>query len=253
MRDCTPSTHLMTPEPRRTRFETTRWSLVLAAGGDASTEARVALATLCEAYWYPLYAYVRRQGYEAEDAQDLTQAFFARLLEKHHVHDARRERGRFRSFLLAAMKHFLLNEVQHRRALKRGGGQALRSLDAETAEGRYRRELTDTCTPEVLFDRGWACAVLDRVLARLRGEWAEAGKTVEFDHLKPCLTGESRERGYRELGRALGLSEGAVKVTVHRLRRRYRYLLREEIAETVLTEAGVEEEIQHLFRSLSAR
>ena len=241
----------MTPEPRRRRFETTRWSLVLSAGGEASTEARAALATLCEAYWYPLYAYVRRQGYEAEDAKDLTQAFFARLLEKDHIHDARRERGRFRSFLLAALKHFLLNELQQRHALKRGGGQALHALDVVDAEGRYSRELTDTTTPEVLFDRGWARAVLDRVLARLRAEWTEAGRADAFDRLKPCLTGDPREHGYRELGRELGMTEGALKVAVHRLRRRYRDLLHGEIAETVLTDDAVEEEIRYLFRAVS--
>ena len=242
----------MTPEPRR-RFETTRWSLVLAAGGDATPDARAALATLCEAYWYPLYAYVRRQGYAAEDAQDLTQAFFARLLEKDHIQDARRERGRFRSFLLAALKHFLLNQLQHRRALKRGGGQPLQALDVVVAEGRYARELTDASTLELLFDRSWACGVLDRVLARLRGEWTEAGRGDAFDRLKPCLTGESREHGYRELAGGLGMSEGAVKVAVHRLRRRYRDLLHAEIAENVLTDDAVEEEIRHLFRVLSAR
>jgi RNA polymerase sigma-70 factor (ECF subfamily) len=241
----------VTSTPRRSRFETTRWSLVLAVAGDASTEARVALATLCTSYWYPLYAYVRRQGYSAEDAQDLTQGFFARLLEKNVVDDARRERGRFRSFLLAAMKHFLLNEAEHRRALKRGGGRTLQSLDVEGAEARYSRELTDRCTPDVLFDRSWARSVLERVLARLRGEWTNAGKAVEFDRLKPCLTGEPLHGGYRDLGRELGLSEGAVKVKVHRFRRRYRYLLREEIGETVLTDDAVEDEIRHLFRVLS--
>jgi RNA polymerase sigma-70 factor (ECF subfamily) len=241
----------MTSEPRR-RFETTRWSLVTAAGGDRSTEARDALATLCETYWYPLYAYVRRHGYQAVDAQDLTQAFFARLLEKHQVRDARRERGRFRSFLLAALKHFLLNEAQHRNRLKRGGGRTLRSLDVEIAEGRYRRELTDACTPEVLFDRGWACDLLERVLARLRAEWRAAGKVVEFERLKPCLAGDSPRVSYLELGRTLAMSEGAVKVTVHRLRRRYRQLLREEIADTVLTEDRIDEEIRHLFRVLSS-
>ena len=243
----------MTPDTRRRRFETTRWSLVLSAGGDASTDARAALATLCEAYWYPLYAYVRRQGYEPDDAQDLTQAFFARLLEKDQIPEARRERGRFRSFLLAALKHFLLNERQHRRALKRGGGQTLQALDVVDAERRYSDELTDASTPEVLFDRGWARAVLNRVLARLRAEWTEAGKADAFDRLKPCLTGDSQAHGYRELGLELGMSEGAVKVAVHRLRRRYRDLLHGEIAETVLTDDAVEEEIRHLFRVVSAR
>jgi RNA polymerase sigma-70 factor (ECF subfamily) len=237
-------------EPRRSRFETTRWSVVSAAGRDASA-ASVALATLCETYWYPLYAYARRQGYGADDAQDLTQAFFTDLLEKDVVHAARRERGRFRSFLLTAMKHFLLKEVQHRRTLKRGGSQALQSLNVETAEARFRHEITDASTPETLFDRSWACAVLDRVMARLRGEWTSAGKADEFDRLKAGLTGESLEGGYRELGRELGLSAGAVKVRVHRLRRRYRDVLLDEIADTVLSEEAVEEEIQHLFRALS--
>lgn len=241
----------MSSEKRRPRFDTTRWSLVLAAGGDESTEARVALATLCETYWYPLYAYVRRCGYTAENAEDLTQAFFARVLEKHSFQRARPELGRFRSFLLAAMQHFLLNDVQHRRALKRGGGQALQSLDAETAEGKYLRELADVKTPEAIFDRAWACAVLDRVLARLRSEWTSRGKAGEFDRLKACLTGDSRETSYRELGGELGLSEGAVKVTVHRLRRRFQQVLREEVAETVVAQDAIDEEIRQLFWAVS--
>jgi RNA polymerase sigma factor (sigma-70 family) len=243
----------MNSEKPRPRFETTRWSLVLTAGGNTSTESRAALATLCEIYWYPLYAYLRRCGYAEEEAQDLTQAFFARLLEKHSIQSARQERGRFRSFLLAAMKHFLLNEAQHRRALKRGGGQTLQSLDAETAEGKYLRQLADTRTPEAIFDRTWACALLDRVLARLRREWADAGKHHEFDRLTPRLTGDSRQTGYRDLGCELGLSEGAVKVAVHRLRRRYQQLLREEVAETVVAPDAIDEEIRYLFRAVSER
>ena len=243
----------MTLAPWKTRFETTHWSLVLTAGADASSDARRALTTLCETYWYPLYAYVRRQGYEPEDAQDLTQGFFARFLEKHDVRAARPTRGRFRSFLLASLKHFLLNEVAHRHRLKRGGGHTLQPLDVDGAEGRYLRELPDSDTPETIFDRDWARAVLLRVLARLRRESIDRGKAVEFDHLKMCLIGESPEGGYRSVGRALGLSEGAVKVTVHRLKRRYRDLLREEIAATVLTEDALEQEIQHLFRALSTR
>jgi RNA polymerase sigma factor (sigma-70 family) len=237
----------------RRRFETTRWSVVLAAGGAASPEARAALATLCEIYWYPLYAYVRRQGYPAEEAEDLTQAFFARLLEKQSIDTARRERGRFRSFLLASMRHFLLNDVQHRRALKRGGDRALVPLDGDPAEVRYLRELTETKTPDSIFDRAWACALLDRVLARLRGEWTQAGKGPEFERLKSCLTGESREGGYRELGHELGVREGAVKVAAHRLRRRYRQLLREEVAETVQTPDEIDEEIRQLFRAVLRR
>jgi RNA polymerase sigma factor (sigma-70 family) len=243
----------MTLTPREPSFETTHWSLILTAGSQESPNARRALTTLCETYWYPLYAYVRRQGYRAEDAQDLTQGFFARFLEKHDVRAARRTRGRFRSFLLASMKHFLLKEMAHSRRLKRGGGHALQPLDVDDAEGRYLREPPDSDTPETIFDRDWARAVLRRVLARLRREWIDRGKSVEFDHLKVYLIGESREGGYRSVGRTLGLSEGAVKVTVHRLRRRYRYLLCEEIAATVLTENALKHEIQYLFRALSTR
>jgi RNA polymerase sigma-70 factor (ECF subfamily) len=244
---------MMTVGPRHARFETTRWSLVLAAGGGESSQARQALAALCETYWYPLYAYVRRQNYNADDAQDLTQAFFARLIEKQDVQDARRARGRFRSFLLAAMKHFLLNEAQHRRALKRGGGQTPLSIEGDTAEGRYRREPPDTSTPEVVFDRRWALTVLDRALGRLRREAVEAGKTAEFDALKACLTGDIPHGSYRMIGETLGLSEGAVKVAVHRLRRRFQRALRAEISETVLTDADVEKELQYLFRALTGR
>jgi len=241
----------MTNAPRR--FETTRWSLVLSAGAGGSLEARRALAALCEAYWYPLYAYVRRQGRGADDARDLTQAFFTRLIEKHDLSSVRRERGRFRAFLLAAMKHFLLNQNAERRALKRGGAYVVASLDLQSAEGRYLRDLPDASTPDLIFDRSWARAVLQRVLARLRAEWTEAGKGAQFDRLKPCLTGDSPDGGYRQVADELGSSEGAVKVSVHRLRRRYRDLLRREIAETVLTDEAVESEIRHLFRVLSAR
>ncbi len=151
-----------------TRFETTHWSLVLTAARGDSSDARQALASLCEIYWYPLYAYVRRQGHNADDALHLTQAFFTRLIERRDVQDARRERGRFRSFLLASMKHFLLNESRHRRAVKRGGDVAHLALDFKTAEGRYLRERDDPATPEALFDRRWALTVLDRALGRLR-------------------------------------------------------------------------------------
>jgi len=235
---------------RRSRFETTEWSVVLAAGGEDSSAARTALATLCETYWYPLYAYVRRQGHNTDDAKDLTQAFFVHVLEKQAVHEVRRERGRFRSFLLASLRNFLLNDVEHQRTLKRGGGQVALSLDFQTAERRYLQEPHDPRTPERIFDRRWALTVLDRVLRRLRREWLNAGKGVEFDRLKACLAGESPAGGYRELGQALGLTEGAVKVAVHRLRRQYQRRLREEIGRTVLTDDAVDEEIQYLFSAL---
>ena len=240
------------PGGRRSRFETTQWSVVLAAGGEKSSAARTALATLCETYWYPLYSYVRRQGHNADDAKDLTQAFFVQFLEKQAVQEVRRERGRFRSFLLASLRNFLLNDAEHRRTLRRGGGQIALSLDFETAEGRYLQEPQDPRTPERIFDRRWALTVLDRVLRRLRREWLDAGKGVEFDRLKACLAGESPAGGYRELGQALGLTEGAVKVAVHRLRRQYHRRLREEIGKTVLTDDAVDEEIQYLFSALKA-
>ena len=238
------------PGGRRSRFETTEWSIVLAAGGEHSSAARTALATLCETYWYPLYGYVRRQGHNADDAKDLTQAFFVRFLDKDAVREVRRERGRFRSFLLASIRNFLLNDAAYRRMLKRGGGQLVLSLDFETAEGRYLREPQDLRTPERIFDRRWALTVLDRVLGRLRREWLDAGKGVVFDRLKVCLVGETPPGGYRELGQALGLTEGAIKVAVHRLRRQYQRLLREEIGNTVATDDTIDEEIQYLFRAL---
>ena len=168
---------------RKSRFETTRWSLVLAAGGAQDAAASDALATLCEIYWYPLYAYARRQGHDPEDAKDLTQSFFALLLERRDVRAVRRERGRFRSFLLASMRHFLLNQAAYRRAQKRGGGRPALPLEFDTAEGRYLREPADADTPETIFDRRWALTVLDRVLQRLRRDWTDAGKLAQFDHL----------------------------------------------------------------------
>ena len=240
----------MTSRAGRSRFDTTRWSVVLTAAGGDTSGAHQALATLCETYWYPLYAHVRRQGYAAADAEDLTQAFFARLLEKHDVEDARRDRGRFRSFLLASLRHFLLNEAQHQRTLKRGGGHVLLSLDFQTAEGRYLREPAEPSTPDTIFDRRWALTVLDRVLRRLRQDAAAAGKIAELDALKTCLTGEMPHGSYRALGHELGLSEGAVKVAVHRLKRRFQRFLREEIAQTVLNSEAIDEEIQYLFAAL---
>ncbi len=242
---------MVTPGARRSRFDTTHWSLVLAAGADQSPDGRAALATLCEIYWYPLYAFVRRQGHDADDAQDLTQAFFARLLEKQDLQDVERARGRFRSFLLAAMKHFLMNDAKSRRTLKRGGGHAILSLSLQNAEGRYLNEPADPSTPETLFDRRWALTVIDRALRRLRGEAADAGRVVEFDRLKACLTGDIPRGSYRAIGVDLDMSEGAVKVAVHRLRRRFQRGLRKEIAETVLSDEQVDEEIQYLLRALA--
>lgn len=234
------------------RFAATRWSVVLAAGRDDSAGARDALEHLCRTYWYPLYAFVRRQGRSPEDAQDLTQAFFARLIAKRDLADVDRAKGRFRSFLLAAMKHFLANEWDKAHALKRGGGVQVTSLDAGDAETRYLREPADPETPERIFERRWALTLLEEVLKRLRGEYAGGGRARLFDQLKDALTGEKSAVGYEEIARRTGMSEGAVKVAAHRMRRRYRDLLRAEIANTVAEPGEVEAELRHLIGVLSS-
>ena len=218
------------------RFTATRWSVVLTAGRGQSC----ALEELCRLYWYPLYAYVRRRGYEAHEAEDLTQEFFARLLAKNYLADVNREKGKFRSFLLASLKHFLANEWDKARAKKRGGGQTLVSLDAET---RYRAEPADELSADKLLDRQWALALLEQVLARLEVET----DATQFAALKPFLTADKEAIPYADVAGQLGTSEGAVKVAVHRLRQRYRALLREEISHTVASAAEVEDEIRHLF------
>jgi RNA polymerase sigma-70 factor (ECF subfamily) len=222
--------------------------MVLSARGGTQS-AQSALARLCEIYWYPLYAYVRRQGYSPHDAQDLTQDFFARLLQKAWLDDVERERGRFRAFLLAAMKHFLANARDHARAAKRGGGSAPLPLDEEIAEARYQRESAEHVTAEQLFEQRWAQALLAEVMNRLRQEMEQAGKLRQFEALKFSLTGE--KTAYADVARTLGMSESAVKVAVHRLRSRYRELLRLEIAETVSTPEEINDELRHLFAALS--
>jgi len=214
-----------------------------------SAGAHAALSTLCRAYWYPLYAYVRRQGSSPHDAQDLTQEFFARLIEKGWLDAVARERGRFRSFLLAAMKHFLANERDKAQAQKRGGGVIWLSIDDAIAEGRYREEPIETATAEKLFERRWACTLLEQVLARLREEMVEAGKDAHFEMLKGCLAGEKPR--HAEIAAQLGMTEGAVKVAVHRLRDRYRALIRAEIAQTVAHPSEIDDELRHLFAALS--
>ncbi len=235
--------------PSQRSFATTRWSIVLAAREPTQDAGSAALATLCRSYWYPLYAFVRRQGLGEHDAQDLTQEFFARLLEKGWLGGVERERGRFRSWLLASMKHFLANEWDRSRAKKRGGGAVTISFDAMSAESRFRHEPADTETAESLYDRRWALTLLDQVLARLRAEMSAAGKLVHFEALKFCLTGDRTP--YADVATTLAMSEGAVKVAVHRLRERYRDLIRAEIAETVATPAEVEDELRHLLAALS--
>jgi len=232
------------------RFTTTRWSLVLAAAGTADARGREALAKLCQVYWYPLYAFVRRQGHGPHDAQDLTQEFFVRLLEKDYLGDIDRAKGKFRSFLLVALKHFLCKEWARAKTLKRGGGHTLVSLDTLSAEDRYRREPQDNATPEKLFERRWALTVLDRVLTRLNEEYETTGKRAVFEQLQGCLTGNSDSLPYAELAARLGMTEGAVKVVVHRLRQRYRGVLRDEIAQTVADPAEINDEIRQLFSAL---
>jgi RNA polymerase sigma-70 factor (ECF subfamily) len=230
-------------------FATTRWSLVLAARDRAEPGAADALASLCALYWYPLYAYVRRRGHGAEESHDLTQEFFARLLEKDFLASVDRGKGKFRAFLLASCNHFLANERDRVRAKKRGGGRPVLSLDAADAEGRYRAEPADDLTPERLFERRWALTLLQEVMGRLRDEFEAKGKGRLFERLRGFLVGE-KGAGYRRAADELGLSEGAVKVAVHRLRQRYRELLHEEIGRTVAAPEEIDEEIRALFAAL---
>ncbi len=225
--------------------------MVLSARRKDSPESVAALETLCRTYWYPLYAYVRRQGHNPPDAQDLTQEFFARLLQKDYLKAAAREKGRFRTFLIVALKRFLANEWDRLRAQKRGGGQAPVSLDTELAEQRYRIEPAQGGTAERVFERRWALTLLDRTMARLRDEFASGGKGEEFDRLKVCLTAERGEISYTELAEAMGLSEGAVRVAVHRMRKRFREVFREEIAQTVSKPEEIEEEVRYLVSVLA--
>jgi len=238
--------------PGPASFLTTRWSLVRAAGGPDAPRSRAALSDLCAAYWRPLYAYVRRRGFDVEDARDLTQTFFARLLEKHAVEGADPDRGRFRAWLLGALKHFLANEWDRSHALKRGAGRAPLSLDFETADERLALEPSHDLTPERAFERDWALSVLERAFAQVEADWRARGRSELFAALKQSLVGEAAE-GYRAVGERLGQSEGAVKVAAHRLRHAFREALRLEIAETVEGEAELEEELAALIEALGTR
>jgi RNA polymerase sigma factor (sigma-70 family) len=231
-------------------FTTTHWSVVLAAGQTSLPGAQQALEALCQTYWYPLYAYVRRQGHSPEDAQDLTQSFFARLLEKKYLQQVDREKGRFRAFLLAAIKHFLADEWDKARAKKRGGGRTILSLDETAAEDRYRREPADTVTPEDLYERQWALTLLDQVRARLRQEYGASGKGLLYYKLRVLESGEERDETYAQVAAQLGLTVSAVKSSAQRMRQRFAQLLRQEIAQTVASPAEIEEEIHHLMTVL---
>lgn len=231
-------------------FATTRWSLVVAAAKSPSPQARTALEELCGSYWYAVYAFIRRRGQQVDDARDLTQEFFTRLLEKGYLEAADRERGRFRTFLLTAVSHFLSNERERAYAQKRGGGAVTLSLDFERGEERYQHEPADEWTAEKIFDRRWALTLLDQAVAVLKQDYAASGKVALFDELKVFLTGDSGIPAYEESAAKLDMSPGAIKVAVHRLRQKYRQSLRQLIAQTVAVEEDIESELHILLSAL---
>ncbi len=235
----------------RDYFATTRWTVVLTAGRGSTPQADLALEELCRTYWYPLYAYIRRHSRTREDAEDLTQAFFMRFLERNYLERLCSEKGRFRAFLLAALKHFLANEWDRANRRKRGDGVRPLSLDWQSADTRYKIDPADNLSPDKLYDRAWAVTLLERVIGRLRDESAAAGRSKLFEQLKPFLMVGTRVIPYAQTAAVLELTEGAVRVAVHRLRRRYRQLLLEEIGQTLADPAQVEEEMQALFSAFA--
>jgi len=237
--------------PGSSQFPTTRWTLVVAAGDPHCKEARSALASLCEHYWYPLYAYLRRRGYSAEEAQDLTQEFFIRVLEGRYLDRADPEKGRFRSFIMTSLKFFVADEEDRQRAHKRGGGMVV-SLELSSGEERYQREPAHNETPEWIFERRWALSLIDRVVEKLREEFARHGRPEHFERLKVFLLGQS-DAPYAALAQEMNTSEGALKVAIHRLRKRYRELFRQEIADTVADPAEVESELRFLAAVLTRK
>ena len=232
-------------------FATTHWSMVLAAGGDSSPAAREALERLCVAYWPPLYAFARRAGHGPEDARDLTQGFFERLIERRDLAASDPERGRFRSFLLAMFKHFLAHERERARALRRGGGCELVPLDTQAEESGFGHASVDWHTPERAFEERWASVLLRTALDRLREEFTLAKRPALFDHFKAFLVGDLPEGGYAAVASRCGMTEGAAKMTVTRMRDRFRHLVRSEIAQTVATTAEIEDELRYLRTVLS--
>jgi RNA polymerase sigma-70 factor (ECF subfamily) len=234
----------------RDQFTTTRWTLVRAAKRRHDPAGSEAFAKLCERYYEPLYSYLRRRGYTREDAQDLTQGFMTRLIEKDVLHHADPARGRFRAFLLTSLKHYTANEHARASAVKRGGGAPPLTLDVTAAENRYRLEPRDDLTPERLYDRRWALGVLERALAQLRAEFRAAGREPFLDAVHGSLMGDAEAGSYRDIGDRFGMTENAVKVAAHRVRRRYRDLLRAEVAEMVESEREVEDELRYLMSAL---
>lgn len=228
-------------------FSTTQWSQVLAARDGSDTQARKALADLCETYWYPLYVYVRRQGYDPGEAEDLTQAYFAALLEKEYLQNVDASKGRFRSFLLASLRHFLSHEWQKARTIKRGGSTTTVSLDREAAEARYALEPADEITLERIFERRWALTVLERTLDQLADQATKTGIGDRFETLKQFLTGSRPQMSYRQVASDLETTEEAVKGAVHRLRKAFGGLLRDEIAATVVHPEEIDDEVRHLL------
>ena len=232
-------------------FPVTRWSIVVGARDENSGESMAALEDLCRTYWMPLYAVVRRYGHSAEEAQDLTQEFFARLLQKHGLQAADRDKGRFRTFLVVALKRFLANEWHRDRAVKRGGRWEKVPLDTHIAERLYHESGANSLTPEQLFDKRWALTLIETCLGRIEHEYRDAGRAAEFDVLKCCLTAGRGEIDYESLGKSLGLNGGAARVAVHRIRKRYRSIFREEIARTVRDDKDVDEEMRNLLCALT--
>ena len=232
---------------RQARFVTTHWTLVLRAAGESSPDTTVALEALCRAYWYPLYAFVRASGNSHEDAVDLTQEFFARLLEKKWLADADPARGRFRTFLLAAVKHFLVNEWRHSQRLKRGGGRELVELDALEAEERFKLEPRDAITPDALYERHWALTIIQRAQLRLASEASATGGAEKFQALEPTIIGERTDAGYESIALQFNATVNTVKSWVLRLRRRFRDILREEVSQTIGPGEDVDDELRQLL------
>ena len=233
-------------------FRTTHWSLVTLAGDANSPQVTAALEKLCQTYWLPLYSYIRRQGYGPQDAQDLAQGFFARLLRMNSLASVGPQKGKFRTFLLAALNHFLSDERDHARAEKRGGGKNLISLDATSAEERYLEIPAPDLTPEKLFDRRWALTVMEQALGRLRKEYGNASNAALFEQLSGFLSREAGPGEYDIVAQKLGMSPGAMAVAVHRLRQRYRECVRFELSQTVTSREDLELEMKYLFEALTA-
>lgn len=238
----------MTAPPRR--FATTHWTIVRAAGHPDAPDGAAALAALCEAYWFPVYAYIRRTGKNGEDARDLTQAFFARMIEKNDVSDADPARGRFRTFLLTSVRHFLANQHDAAMALKRGGGAAHLPIEVQDSERRYAFEPVDHHTPEHVFERRWALAALDAAMARVARRYADGNRRLVFEELRPFLAGNDPPC-YADLAARLATTEAALRVAVHRLRRAFREALRHVIEETVACAGDVDDELQYLLAVVS--